>query len=72
MLNFDKASKIIEEHFANLTDEEFVSNLREYCPRLFNQRRDLDEVICRAQQLSLAEKQQLIQILTTELRDKAS
>jgi hypothetical protein len=72
MLNFDKASKIIEEHFANLTDEEFVSNLQEYCPRLFNQRRDLEEVICGAQQLSLIEKQQLIQILTTELRDKAS
>jgi hypothetical protein len=72
MLNFEKASKIIEEHFSSLTDEEFVSNLREYCPKLFNQRRDLNEVFCGAQKLSLAEKQQLIQLLTIELRDKAS
>jgi hypothetical protein len=72
MLNFEKASKIIEEHFSSLTDEEFVSNVREYCPKLFNQRRDLDKVLGGVQQLSLAEKQQLIQLLTTELRDKAS
>jgi hypothetical protein len=35
MLNFEKASKIIESHFANLTDEEFIDNLKEYCPRIF-------------------------------------
>jgi hypothetical protein len=72
MLNFERASKIIEEHFSSLTDEGFVSNLRKYCPKLFNQRRELNEVLCGVQQLSLAEKQQLIQLLTTELRDKAS
>jgi hypothetical protein len=35
MLNFEKASKILEGHFANLTDEEFITNLKEYCPRVF-------------------------------------
>ena len=35
MLDFEKASKIIEDHFTNLTDEEFIINLKEYCPRVF-------------------------------------
>jgi hypothetical protein len=48
MLNFEKASKILEYHFANLTDEEFIDNLKEYCPRIFDEdsnleRTDLDE-----------------------------
>ena len=40
MLNFERASKILEDHFANLTDEEFIANLKEYCPRVF----DNDEI----------------------------
>lgn len=43
MLNFEKASKIIEDHFANLTDEEFITNLKEYCPRVFVKDKILDE-----------------------------
>jgi predicted transposase YdaD len=35
MLDFDKATKILTEHFANLTPDEFEVNLREYCPELF-------------------------------------
>jgi hypothetical protein len=48
MLNFEKASKIIEDHFANLTDEEFVTNLKEYCPRVF----DKDEISDETEQRS--------------------
>ncbi len=44
MLNFEKASKILEEHFANLTDEEFITNLKEYCPRVFDKNDNLDEI----------------------------
>jgi hypothetical protein len=40
MLNFERASKILKDHFANLTDEEFITNLKEYCPRVF----DKDEI----------------------------
>jgi hypothetical protein len=43
MLNFEKASKILEDHFANLTDEEFITNLKEYCPRVFDKNDKLDE-----------------------------
>jgi hypothetical protein len=43
MLSFEKASKIIEDHFANLTDEEFITNLKEYCPRVFEKDKNLDE-----------------------------
>jgi hypothetical protein len=43
MLNFKKASKILEDHFANLTDEEFITNLKEYCPRVFGKHEILDE-----------------------------
>ena len=42
MLDFEKASKIIEDHFTNLTDEEFIINLKEYCPRVFEEE-DLDK-----------------------------
>ena len=42
MLDFEKASKIIEDHFANLTDEEFITNLKEYCPRVFEKDEILD------------------------------
>jgi hypothetical protein len=37
MLDFDKATKILTEHFANLTPEQFEVNLREYCPELFTE-----------------------------------
>jgi hypothetical protein len=43
MLNFEKASKILEDHFANLTDEEFITNLKEYCPRVFDKNNSLDQ-----------------------------
>jgi hypothetical protein len=48
MLDFKKASKILEDHFANLTDEEFITNLKEYCPRVF----DKDEISDEAEQRS--------------------
>jgi hypothetical protein len=35
MLDFDKATKILTEHFANLTPDEFEVNLRKYCPELY-------------------------------------
>ena len=34
MLDFDKATKILTEHFANLTPDEFEVNLRKFCPQL--------------------------------------
>jgi predicted transposase YdaD len=34
MLDFDKATKILIEHFANLTPDEFEANLKKYCPDL--------------------------------------
>jgi predicted transposase YdaD len=43
MLDFDKATKILTEHFANfanLTPEQFEVNLREYCPELFPENTD--------------------------------
>jgi hypothetical protein len=43
MLNFERASKILEDHFANLTDEEFITNLKEYCPRVFDKDETSDE-----------------------------
>jgi hypothetical protein len=43
MLNFERASKILEDHFANLTDEEFIANLKEYCPRVFDKDKISDE-----------------------------
>jgi hypothetical protein len=43
MLSFEKASKIIEDHFANFTDEEFITNLQEYCPRVFDKDKISDE-----------------------------
>lgn len=42
MLDFDKATKILTEHFANLTPEQFELNLREYCPELFPE--TIDEI----------------------------
>jgi hypothetical protein len=38
-----KASRIIEDHFANLTDDEFIDNLKEYCPRIFNEGSNSEE-----------------------------
>jgi hypothetical protein len=44
MLDFEKASKILKDHFANLTDEEFITNLKEYCPRVFEKDKNLGEI----------------------------
>jgi hypothetical protein len=45
MLDFDKATKILTEHFANLTPDEFEVNLRKYCPELFTESTDnLDNI----------------------------
>ena len=40
MLDFDKATKILTEHFADLTPDEFEVNLRKYCPELFQENAD--------------------------------
>lgn len=37
MLDFDKATKILTEHFDNLTPDEFEVNLKKYCPELFQE-----------------------------------
>jgi hypothetical protein len=34
MLDFDKATKILTEHFANLTPGKFEVNLIKYCPEI--------------------------------------
>jgi predicted transposase YdaD len=45
MLDFDKATKILTEHFANLTPDEFEVNLRKFCPELFTESTDnLDNI----------------------------
>jgi predicted transposase YdaD len=36
MLDFKTASQIMIEHFASLTPEQFLINLQEYCPELFD------------------------------------
>ena len=41
MLDFDKATKILTEHFADLTPDEFEVNLRKYCPELFQENVDI-------------------------------
>jgi type IV secretory pathway component VirB8 len=54
MLNFERASKILEDHFANLTDEKFISNLEEYCPRIFEKEKEypsLAEAVAEIQRL---------------------
>jgi hypothetical protein len=45
MLDFDKATKILTEHFANLTPEQVEVNLREYCAELFPENTDNPESI---------------------------
>ncbi len=35
MLDIAKATKILEHHFATVTPDEFAKNLREFCPKLF-------------------------------------
>lgn len=48
MLNFERVSNILEVHFANLTDEEFITNLKDYCPRIFGK----DEISVKIEQRS--------------------
>ena len=40
MLDFDKATRILTEHFADITPDEFEVNLRKYCPELFQENAD--------------------------------
>ena len=40
MLDFDKATKILTEHFADLTPDKFEVNIRKYCPELFQENAD--------------------------------
>ena len=40
MLDFDKATKILTEHFADLTPDKFEVNIRKYCPELFQENVD--------------------------------
>jgi predicted transposase YdaD len=45
MLDFDKGTKILTEHFANLTPDKFEVNLRKYYPELFSETIDnLDNI----------------------------
>jgi hypothetical protein len=48
MVDFERASKILEDHFSDLTDEEFITNLKEYCPRVFGK----DEISDKTEQRS--------------------
>ncbi len=34
MLNIDKSKEILENYFANVTQEQFVMDLEKYCPEL--------------------------------------
>jgi predicted transposase YdaD len=46
MLDIAKCKEILETHFANVTREEFIANLEEYCPELFeagSNQSDLDD-----------------------------
>jgi predicted transposase YdaD len=42
MLDFQAASKIMIEHFATVTPEQFLINLEEYCPELFQDSTNLE------------------------------
>jgi hypothetical protein len=35
MLDINKCKEILENHFTNLTREEFLANLEEFCPEFF-------------------------------------
>jgi predicted transposase YdaD len=35
MLDVNKCKEILENHFATVTHEEFLANLEEFCPELF-------------------------------------
>jgi predicted transposase YdaD len=35
MIDIAKTTKILEDHFATATPDEFAKNLREFCPELF-------------------------------------
>ena len=37
MLDLQKATEILENHFANLSREQFMANLEKYCPELFEE-----------------------------------
>ena len=47
MLDIGKCKEILENYFANVTREEFLMDLEEYCPELFEagaNQRDLDDL----------------------------
>ncbi len=69
MLDFDKATKILTEHFANLTPEQFEVNLREYCPELFPETTENPENIKDTNLYQQGHQDSELQILT-KLLDK--
>jgi hypothetical protein len=40
MLDIKKAAELLEHHFATVTHEEFLANLKEFCPELFQARQE--------------------------------
>jgi SOS response regulatory protein OraA/RecX len=40
MLDIKKAAELLEHHFATVTHEEFLANLEEFCPELFQARQE--------------------------------
>ena len=40
MLDIDKSKEILENYFANVTQEQFAIDLEKYCPELIESERD--------------------------------
>ena len=44
MLDVDKCKEILENYFANVTQEQFAIDLEKYCPELFEaERKSIDD-----------------------------
>ena len=46
MLDIDKSKEILENYFANVTQEQFAIDLEKYCPELIESERDSIDDSC--------------------------
>ncbi len=46
MLDIDKSKEILENYFANMTQEQFAIDLEKYCPELVEAERDRIDDYC--------------------------
>ncbi len=69
MLDYQKVSEIIEDHFTNLTHEQFQANLREFCPYLFEEESvEVDDTLKNAEIYRQAQQENKLEIAPKLLR----